>query len=143
MPKLTHNECLTFLRETTHTGHLATVRPDGRPHVATIWYIVDEDTGEIVFTTYNTSVKGRNIARTGYAALSVTDDTKPYTHVALEGPCTMVADAAESRKWAGILGGRYLGADRADEFSERNGVPEEYVCRLTIANISGMSRVTD
>jgi hypothetical protein len=143
LPKLTRDEALAFLRTTTHTGHLATVRPDGRPHVATIWYIVDEETGEIVFTTYNTSVKGKNIARTGYAALSVTDDTRPYTHVALDGPCIMIANPEESRKWAGILGGRYMGPDRADEFGERNGVPDEYVCRLTIVNISGMSHVTD
>jgi PPOX class probable F420-dependent enzyme len=145
MPKMTRDEALAFLRETVHTGHLATVRADGRPHVATIWYLLDEDGDEpeIVFTTWHTSVKGKNIARTGYAALSVTDDTLPFTHVALDGPCTMNDDPSESRTWAAILGGRYMGADRAEEFGERNGVPGEYVCRLKIAHITGMSRVTE
>ena len=141
MPKMTKDEALAFLTDTVHTGHLATVREDGRPHVAVIWFIVDR--GEIVFTTWNTSVKGKNIQRTGFAALSVDDDAPPYSYVALEGTVTMIEDPAESRKWAGIIGGRYMGADRADEFGVRNGVPGEHVCRLTIIHISGGRAITD
>lgn len=143
MPKMTRDEAFAFLRDTTHTGHLATVREDGRPHVATIWFILDRENNEVVFTTRDTSVKGRNLARTGYAALSVTDDTVPFSHVALEGPVTMAADPEISRRWAGIIGGKYMGADRAEEFGARNGVEGEYVGRLSIAKISGISRITE
>src|SRR6266702_527108 len=39
-----------------HTGKLATVRADGRPHVAPVWYAVDDD-GSIVLTTGKDPVK--------------------------------------------------------------------------------------
>jgi PPOX class probable F420-dependent enzyme len=140
---MTKDEALAFLKNTVHTGHLATVREDGRAHVAVIWFIVDDDTGEIVFTTWHTSVKGKNILRTGFAALSVDDPIPPYSWVALEGTVTIDADPAASRKWAGIIGGKYMGPDRAEEFGMRNGKPGEYVYRLTITHISGMTGVTD
>jgi hypothetical protein len=41
-----------------------------------------------------------------------------------------VTDPAQVRAWAGRLGGRYLGADRAEEMAERNGVPGEVVVRV-------------
>lgn len=49
MPTMTHDEALAFLDSTVHMGHLATTREDGRPHVATIWFVLDGN--EIVFTT--------------------------------------------------------------------------------------------
>ncbi len=94
---------------------LATVRADGRPHVAPIWYAVDDD-GTIVFNTGETTVKGRTLRRTGYAALTVDDDRAPFSFVALEGPVEISDDLDEVRHWAGVIGGRYMGADRADEY---------------------------
>ena len=40
-------------------------------------------------------------------------------------------DLDDVRHWAGVIGGRYMGADRADEYGERNGVPGELLVRLT------------
>ena len=138
---MTTEEIYAFLKGTPYTGHLATVREDGRPHVAAIWIIVDGD--EIVFTTWHTSVKGRNLQRTGYAALSVDDSTPPFTAVQLEGPVQMISDPAESRKWAGIIGGRYMGADRAAEFATRNGIEGEWVCRMRPVKLSGIAALTE
>lgn len=109
---------------------LGTVRADGRPHVAPIWYAVDDDE-TIVFTTGETTVKGRNLRRTGYAAMTVDDDVAPFAFVVLEGAVTISDDLDDVRHWAGVVGGRYMGADRADEYGERNGVPGELVVRLT------------
>ena len=44
------------------TAKLATVRADGRPHVAPVWYLFDDD-GTVVFSTGRSTVKGRNLAR--------------------------------------------------------------------------------
>jgi PPOX class probable F420-dependent enzyme len=88
--KMNREEIYSFLRETPRTGHLATVREDGRPHVTTIWIAVDG--GDIVFTTRETSVKGKNLKRTGYAALSIDDQTPPSAFVALDGPVTIDED---------------------------------------------------
>jgi len=139
--KMTGDEILAYIDEKPRTAHIATVREDGRPHVATIWVMRDGD--EIVFTTWHTSVKGRNLARTGQAALSIDDTSEGSSCVAIEGTVTIDPDPAQSRHWAKRLGGRYMGADRAEEFGERNGVPGEVVCRLCPTHMSGMRGVTD
>ena len=50
-----------------HTGKLATVRIDGSPHVAPIWFVVDGDS--LVFTTNEDTLKGRAIRRDPRVAL--------------------------------------------------------------------------
>ena len=42
----------------------------------------------------------------------------------------MSEDLAEVRHWAARIGGRYMGADRAEEFGRRNGVPGELLVRV-------------
>ena len=139
--KLTPEEIYAYVDEAPRTAHIATVREDGRPHVAPIWVTVDN--GDLVFTTWHTSVKGRNIARTGRAALTIDDTAEGSSYVMIEGTVTMDPDPAQSRFWATRIGGKYMGADRAEEFGQRNGVPGEYVCRLTPTHMSGMRGVTD
>jgi PPOX class probable F420-dependent enzyme len=121
---------------------LATTRADGRPHVAPIWYAVDDD-GTIVFTTGATTVKGRNLRRTGYAALSVDDDEAPFSFVTMEGEVAISDDLVAVRHWAGVIGGRYMGVDRADEYGERNGVPGELLVRLTPTKVVSAADVAD
>lgn len=45
-----------------HTGKLATTRKDGSPHVAPIWYVLDDD-GDIILTTGAKTLKGRTLRR--------------------------------------------------------------------------------
>ncbi|MDQ3656175.1 MAG: PPOX class F420-dependent oxidoreductase [Chloroflexota bacterium] len=139
--KMTAEEILAYIDEKPPTAHIATVRTDGRPHVATIWVMRDGD--EIVFTTWHTSVKGRNLARTGQAALSIDDTSEGSSYVAIEGTVTIAPDPEASRRWATRIGGKHMGADRAEEFGERNGNPGEVVCRLRPTHLSGMRGVTD
>lgn len=137
-----HDEVLAFLRaDPARPGMVATVRHDGRPHVAPIWYGVDD--GSIVFLTGAETVKGRNLRHSGRAALSVQDDRPPYAFVTVEGPVTLSEELAEVRAWAGRLGGRYLGQDRAEEMAERNGVPGELLVRLTIERSTGIGDLAD
>ncbi len=121
---------------------LGTVRVDGRPHVAPIWYAVDDD-GTIVFNTGESTVKGRNLRRAGWATMSVDDDAAPFSFVTLEGPVTISDDLAEVRRWAAVIAGRYMGADRAEEYGDRNGVPGELVVRLTPEKVVSASDVAD
>jgi PPOX class probable F420-dependent enzyme len=121
---------------------LATVRADGRPHVAPVWYAVDDD-GTILFNTGETTVKGRNLRRTGYAAMTVDDDVAPFSFVTLEGPVTISSDLDDVRHWAGVIGGRYMGAERAEEYGDRNGVPGELIVRLTPERVVSASDVAD
>jgi hypothetical protein len=60
MAKMSESEWKAFLVEKPRTGKLGTVRKDGRPHVAPIWFDLDDD-GTILFMTGTHTVKGRAI----------------------------------------------------------------------------------
>jgi PPOX class probable F420-dependent enzyme len=141
--RMTDDEVRAFLTSApARPGIVATVRADGRPHVAPVWFAVDDD-GTIVFNTGETTVKGRTLRRTGWAAMSVDDDVAPFSFVTLEGPVTISDDLAEIRHWAGVIGGRYMGADRADEYGRRNGVPGELLVRLTPEKVVSAADLAD
>ena len=72
------------------TAKLATVRPDGAPHVAPIW--VGDD---LVFNTAATSVKGRSLARDPRVALCFVDEAPPFAFVVFEGTATLSEDPDE------------------------------------------------
>lgn len=131
-----------FVSAQPRTAKLATVRADGRPHVAPIWIALDED-GTIVFTTGATSVKGRNLARDGRVTLCVDDEKPPFAFVIIEGTASISEDPAELLDWAGRVGGRYMGADRAEEFGKRNGVPGELLVRVTPTRVIGADGLSD
>ena len=126
---MTDNELRDFLAAPARPGTLATTRADGRPHIAPVWFATDED-GDVLFNTGRDTVKGRNLARTLYATLCVQDDRPPYSFVTMEGTVILTDELAEVRKWATVIGGRYMGADRAEEFGARNGVEGELLVRL-------------
>jgi PPOX class probable F420-dependent enzyme len=131
-----------FLRSPVRPGVLATVRADGRPHVAPVWFDVDDD-GSIVFNTGESTVKGRNLRRSGRAALCVQDDQPPFSFVTVEGTVTFVDDLEAVRTWAARIGGRYMGADRASEYGERNGVPGELLVRLAAEHVVAAADVAN
>ena len=129
-------------RAPPHTAKLATVRADGRPHVAPVWYAVDDD-GSIVFTTGASTVKGKNLRRTGYGAMSVDDERPPFSFVMLEGPVALSEDLDQVRRWATVVGGRYMGEDQAVAFGDRNAVPGELLARLTPQHVTSARDLAD
>jgi hypothetical protein len=124
------------------TGKLATVRADGRPHVAPVWFDVDHD-GFVVFNTGESTVKGRNLARDPRASFCVDDERPPFSFVVLEGVVEISKDLDEIRRWATRIGGRYMGPERAEEYGSRNGVPGEWVVRLRPANVVSALNLAD
>jgi PPOX class probable F420-dependent enzyme len=127
---MTDEEVRVFLSALpARTAKLATVRPDGRPHIAPVWYDVDED-GSLVFNTGASTVKGRNLQREPRVSLCVDDDRPPFSFVVVEGLADVTDDLEEVRLWAGKLGGRYMGAERTEEYAARNGVAGELLVRV-------------
>ncbi|MET8285362.1 PPOX class F420-dependent oxidoreductase [Streptomyces sp. NPDC048448] len=139
--KMTDEQWRAFVSHGTRTGKLSTVRADGSPHVAPIWFLLDGD--DLIFNTSKETVKGRNLARDGRVALCVDDDRPPFDFVVLEGRAELSEDPDELRLWAARIGGRYMGADRAEEFGKRNGVPGELVVRVRIDKVLAYSAVAD
>jgi PPOX class probable F420-dependent enzyme len=136
MATMTDAQWREFVLAGTRTGKLAVTRADGRPHVTPIWFTLDGD--DVVLTTYSSGIKGKALRRDPRAALCVDDQRPPYSFVVIEGHVTLSDDVAEVRKWATVLGGRYMGAERADAFGARNGVPGELLVRLRAEKVIAM-----
>ena len=92
---MTDAEVRAFLMsEPPHTGKLATVRKDGSPHVAPIWYVVDEqaDDLELLFNTGAETLKGRTLRRDPRVALCVDDERPPFSFVIVRGTVELIED---------------------------------------------------
>jgi PPOX class probable F420-dependent enzyme len=74
--------------------------------------------------------EGRALARDPRATLCVDLEEPPYGFVQVQGEAELSEDPAELLRTATAIGARYMGAERADEFGKRNGVPGELVVRL-------------
>ncbi|MEV0947061.1 PPOX class F420-dependent oxidoreductase [Rhodococcus sp. NPDC049939] len=134
-------EWRAFISEGTRTGKLSTVRADGGPHVAPVWFVLDGD--DLVFTTGKTSVKGRNLVRDARATLCVDDERPPFAYAIIQGRAELSEDPAELLRWATRIGGRYMGEERAEEFGERNGVASEILVRLQIQKVIAHKALAD
>ncbi|WP_411139418.1 PPOX class F420-dependent oxidoreductase [Streptomyces sp. x-80] len=139
--KMTKDEWQKFLSEGTRTAKLATVRADGSPHIAPVWFLMDGD--ELVFNTGKDTVKGRNLARDGRVALCVDDERPPFAFVVVEGSVEISEELADVRHWAARIAARYMGEDRAEEYGERNGVPGELLVRVRIGKAVAVTRLAD
>ncbi|MGI8553569.1 MAG: PPOX class F420-dependent oxidoreductase [Dehalococcoidia bacterium] len=136
MPQGTRESWQEFILSQPRTAKLATVRPDGRPHVAPVWIALDGDT--VVFTTMHDTVKAANLRHNPRVMLCVDDEAPPFAFVSVEGVATMSEepDPEEMLKWTIRIAGRYMGADRAGEFGKRNAVPGEVLVRVTPTHIT-------
>ncbi|NYE13871.1 PPOX class F420-dependent oxidoreductase [Actinomadura citrea] len=133
METMTDSEWRAFVLEGTRTGKAAVTRKDGSPHVTPIWFVLDGD--DLLFNTGRHSVKGRVLARDPRLSVCVDDQTPPFSYVLIQAEASLVEDLDELLRWATVIGGRYMGADRAEEFGRRNAVPTEYLVRARITKV--------
>lgn len=142
MKEMSKTEAREFMMQGTRTGKLATTRADGRPHVAPIWFILDGE--DILFTTYETTVKAANLQRDGRATLCVDDETPPFAFVIVEGIAEVTAPAPdELLPWTTAIARRYMGAEQADAFGQRNAVEGELLVRLRPEKIIAQKDLAD
>ena len=71
----------------------ATVRPDGRPHLVPIWFVVDGDRWYVC--TSPRSVKARNLTANASVALALEDGDHPYVVEGQARPVPVTAGVAE------------------------------------------------
>lgn len=138
---MSDDERRRFLLTGTRTAKLATVRPDGRPHVVPVWFVLDGDV--VVLTVGAITVKSKNLLRDPRVTLCVDEEVPPYAFVMIEGVASVSDDLDAMLRWATAIGGRYMGADRAETFGRRNAVPGELLVRVTPAHIVARSGIAD
>lgn len=82
MTKLSQSEVDELLAEPL-VSHLVTVRPNGRPHVAPVWFIWQG--GHALVIVGEEAVKVGNLRNNSAASLSIASPERPYRYVVLEG----------------------------------------------------------
>lgn len=140
---MSDDEVRAFLTATpARTAKLATVRKDGRPHVAPIWVALDAD-GSLWFNTGEDTLKGKAIRRDARVSLCFDDERPPFSFVVIEGEAEVVDDDDLKLAWATTIGGRYMGADQAEAYGRRNAVPGELLVRVQPTNTVAMKDIAD
>ena len=133
--KMSRDECWAFLLSRPRPAKLATVRPDGRPHVVPIWF--ERDGEQLVFTTWHASVKARNLSHDPRLSLCVDDEAPPFAYVKLDGLADFSDNLDELRHWATRIAARYMGVALAETYGQRNAVAGELLVRVTPTDIMG------
>lgn len=142
MQEMTAEEVRSFLMGSVRTGKLATVRADGRPHVVPIWYVMDGD--DLIFNTWHTSVKAKNMRRDPRVAMSIDEEQPPFSFVMIEGEVELLElPPEELLPWATQIGARYMGAELGEQFGQRNSVEGELFVRLEPTKIIAKKNVSD
>jgi PPOX class probable F420-dependent enzyme len=138
---MSREEARAFLLASARTAKVATVRADGRPHVAPVWFDLDGD--DMIFTTWHTTVKAQDLRRDPRISMCVDDERPPFSFVLIEGTARLSDNLDEVRAWATRIAGRYMGVLRAKAYGARNGVPGELLVRVTPTRVVAQSGVVD
>ena len=141
MPGLSRKDALAFIVAAPRTAKLATIKKDGSPHVVPVW--VDLDGEQVVFNVGRDSLKAKAMLRDPRVSICFDDETPPFGFVTIAGIASLSNDLDEMLVWATRIGGRYMGAERAEEFGRRNAVPEELLVRVTPTRIVGATAISD
>ena len=115
-----------FLRE-PHLCDLATVRPDGSPHVAPVWHHYDGE--RLIVLAEDTAVKVRNIRHDPRVAASIATHTSPYKAAIVNG----VAELSYSNipEYVEAMAINYLGVEDGKAYAE-NAVRDTNFVVITI-----------
>lgn len=142
MQHMTPDEYRHFMLATARTGKIASVREDGRPHLAPIWFDMEGDL--IYFTSWHTTVKAHNFQRDPRVSLCVDDHLPPFSFAIVEGTVEEVKVTPQERiVWATRIARRYMGDDKAEAYGKRNGVEGELIFCLTPNKVIAQANISD
>lgn len=138
------DEALRELLRNQHFGVLATLHPDGRPHLSTITYAVDESVKTVRISITDTRVKTRNVRLDSRVALHVTGPT-PLSWATAEGTgelSPVAADPYDATVEELIEYYRALGGEHPDwdEYRQAMVTDRRLVLRLRVDRLYGQAR---
>lgn len=114
-------------------ARLATVRPDGSPHIAPVWYRYED--GAFLLLTERASVKARNIARDARVVLCIDDERPPYHTVLVRGHAQLAPYPGDA--WREALAVHYLGVEAGRRYVRENAPSDNVLIRIEPESASG------
>lgn len=102
MSGMSRKEITSFLKHGTYTGKVAMFTRMGSPHVAPVWFILDEDNNnsDIIFTTGQDSLKAKSIMRDPRVSISLDDQKPPFSFVIVNGIAQINGESTDLLKLA-------------------------------------------
>jgi PPOX class probable F420-dependent enzyme len=112
---------------------VATILPDGQPHLTVVWLKRDGD--DVVFSTTVDRVQGKNLARDPRVTVMINPPDAPYTYAAIRGTATVTPDP--ERALPDELSLKYTGKDyRTFNPSSKND-GDRVIVRVTPTKVTG------
>lgn len=102
--KLTEKQAQLF--RDRNFGAVATIRPDGTPHVTPVW--VDYDGENVVFNTATGRAKWKHLRRDPRVTIEVYSTEDPYEYVTVTGTAAM-EEGEEANRHIDKLSEKYTG----------------------------------
>ena len=124
---MTPEEIDAFLKK-PRLADLATVRPDGSPHVAPVWYLYDGETVKVM--TDKNAVKTRNIRHDPRVSLSIATNDEPYQYALVSGTAEISHDGIPELLYE--ISVHYKGEEEGRRYAD-NVIKEIDFCILTVA----------
>ena len=88
-------------------------------------------TGDVIFTTYEDSLKARNIECDNRVSICVDDQTPQFSFVTISGTAKIYRHKRnELLKWATKIARRYMGKSNAKAYGERNSTEGAVLVRI-------------
>ena len=111
--RMTEDEVRAYLDE-QKVINVASVGPNGRPHLAPLWYFPHED--DVATWTYGTSQKAKNLRRLPEATVLIEDGDsyEKLRGISFEADVQIIEDTAEVTRMGITLMQRYAGAKPGD-----------------------------
>ena len=123
---------LRFISE-PRIGRLATVRRDGSPHIAPVWYRFED--GAFLVLTERGSQKHRNVEREPRVAFCIDDERPPYHTVIVRGRVAVAEAPGEA--WREALAIHYLGDEAGRRYASENPDTDNVMLRIVPEKVVG------
>ena len=136
---MTSSDIDAYLRE-PHIANLATLMPDGAPHVAPVWHIYDGK--QVIVVAERTAVKVRNVRNDDRVCVSVATDAKPYRYVIVWGTASLSEE--NIREYVLEMATNYLGnAKEGEEYTEEAMEDYDFVALVITPTKMSSQRIDD
>ena len=112
MPRLPPQEIDEYLRK-PYLCHLATIRPDGSPHVAPVWHHYDG--AKLMVLAEPHSVKISNIRHDPRVSASIPTKSAPNGYVQVNGTATISSEWDRELLWAMSI--NYQGREEGERYA--------------------------
>ena len=123
---MTPEQIDAYLRE-PHICDLATVRPDGSPHVSPVWHHYDGK--NLIVLADDSAVKVRNIRHDPRVAVSIATHSSPYRAAIVNGVASLTYENIP--EYVEAMATNYLGEEEGRAYTKAT-LPESNFVVITI-----------